>query len=113
MRSTSPWVIRVRWALASLMLLIAAGAILLINTSSAFEQRGWKLFLMGIWRIGAVAIPAIVGIDFVGHLIYAIRKGVKGDVRGGGRTVAVTVVADALLLGCMLAAAVAILKFAK
>jgi hypothetical protein len=111
MTSPGRFVIRARWALAALMLLLAVGAIVLINTSSGFSRQGWNLFVMGVWQIAAVTIPVVIGIDLVGHLIYAGRKSVKGDVRGAARIAAVTVAADALLLACMFAAAVAVLKF--
>lgn len=95
------------------MVLAAVGAIVLTRTSSGFEQRGWNLFVMGVWQIAAVMIPAIIGMDFVGHLIYAVGTGIEGDVRGAARIAAVTIVADVLLLGCMLACALAVLKFIR
>jgi hypothetical protein len=98
-----------------LAVVIVATTVALITTSrltTGFSHRGVQYLIMSIWPVAATAIPIIVGTDFVMNVFRSVVTGMRGDKREALRRVAITALADLLLLALSFAAALAVLKLA-
>ena len=103
---------RARWTLAAIIVLGTAFLVIQVRMSKGFDRRGIQYFMMGVWAIAAVAIPALIVFDFVVHLFEAGIQASEKQYRLARQIAVRTIVADALLLLLTLAAAIAILKLA-
>lgn len=112
MTCAATFVRRARWALAATIALVTAGFVIWARLTTGFEQTGVHWFIIGIWSIAAVAIPALLTIDLIAHLIHAAIKASRKEFRLAGQIAIRTLAADVLLLLLTLAAGLAVLYLA-
>jgi len=112
MTRVETFVRRARWALAATIVLGTAFLVIETRMSTGLGRRGSQHFIMGVWGIAAVVIPALITFDLVAHLFEAGIKASEKEFRLAAKIAMRTLVADALLLLLTLAAALAILNLA-
>lgn len=111
MPAASRIVVSARWFLAGTIAILAMGLIVITRLASGYYHAPSQYLLMGVLHLASLLVPALIGVDVLGHVLKAVVEATKGEVRTAVRTVAVTLAADGLLLGLALAAGFAVLRW--
>ena len=107
----NPWVSRLRWGLAAVIVAAAAGLITASRLVEGYCQASFQYLTMIILHSGSIVIPALLSLDFLGHAVRSLVLWRQDQLRRAFEGIALTILVDVLLLGLALVAGLSIIEY--